>query len=77
MSNMHGSGRMSNPSGGISAFRGGASTDGTQDHGVPTDKFVVGDSTSEGALKSAERPNDDLQGMYNRILGVDGAKSPE
>ena len=44
---MHGSGRQSDPSGGISAFRGGASMDGTHYDGVPTDKFVVGDSTSE------------------------------
>ena len=51
LSNVHGSGRMSNPSGGISAFRGGASMVGTQDLGVPTDNFVVGDSTSE-VLKS-------------------------
>jgi len=47
MSHIHGSGRMSDPSGGISAFRGGASQDGTHDVGVPTDKYVVGDSASE------------------------------
>ena len=46
-SNIHGSGRQSDPSGGISAFRGGASMDGTHDHGVPADKFIVGDSGSE------------------------------
>lgn len=48
LSNMHGSGRQSEPSGGISAFRGGVSNeDVTQDYGVPTDKFVVADMTSD------------------------------
>ena len=51
MSNMHGSGRQSDPSGGISAFRGGASMDGydagVDASGVPQDKFVVGDSASD------------------------------
>ena len=47
-----GSGRQSEPSGGISAFRGGLSNDGageTADYGVgiPTDKFVVADATSD------------------------------
>ena len=41
--NMYASGRGSNPSGGISAFRGGASTDGMLDHGVP----MIADSNSE------------------------------
>ena len=59
-SNVHVSGRQSDPSGGISAFRGGASTDGTHDHGVPTDKFVVGDSASEIMKSNQEKPNDDL-----------------
>ena len=68
-SNIHGSGRQSDPSGGISAFRGGASMDGTQDHGVPTDKFSVGDSTREIA-KSQDKPNEDLQQMYDRIIGA-------
>ena len=73
-SNVHISGRQSDPSGGISAFRGGASMDGTQDHGVPTDKFVVGDSASE-IMKSQEKPNDDLQIMYDRIVGATSATS--
>ena len=49
-SNMYASGRGSNPSGGISAFRGGASTDGMLDHGVP----MIADSNSE-AVMSQER----------------------
>ena len=56
---MHGSGRQSDPSGGISAFRGGASQDGTHYSGVPEDKFVVGDSTSEVG-RSQQQPNEDL-----------------
>ena len=45
-SNMYASGRGSNPSGGISAFRGGASTDGMLDHGVP----MIADSNSEAVM---------------------------
>lgn len=81
LSNLHGTGRQSEPSGGISAFRGGVSNeDATQDYGVPTDKFVVADATSDlqsrqegitaGAGKDA---NDDLQGMYDRIIGANPA----
>ena len=44
---MHGSARQSDPSGGISAFHGGASMDGTADGGVPTDKYLIGDTASE------------------------------
>lgn len=69
---MHGSGRQSDPSGGISAFRGGASMDGTHYDGVPTDKFIVGDSTSE-VVRSQDQPNEDLQLMYDRIVGATSA----
>ena len=72
-SNVHVSGRQSDPSGGISAFRGGASTDGTHDHGVPADKFVVGGDSASEIMKSQEKPNDDLQNMYDRILGASSA----
>ena len=69
---VHGSGRQSDPSGGISAFRGGASMDGTHFDGVPTDKFIVGDSTSE-VLRSQDHANEDLQLMYDRIVGATSA----
>ena len=69
---VHGSGRQSDPSGGISAFRGGASMDGTHFDGVPTDKFIVGDSTSE-VVRSQDQPNEDLQLMYDRIIGATSA----
>ena len=69
---VHGSGRQSDPSGGISAFRGGVSMDGTYHDGVPTDKFIVGDSTSE-AVRSQDQPNEDLQLMYDRIIGATSA----
>lgn len=73
------SGRQSDPSGGVSAFRAGGSLDGTNDYGIPGDKFVVGDSASElvpssGGPRgsSAAAANNDLQGMYDRILGANG-----
>ena len=47
--------------------------DGTQDHGVPTDKFVVGDSASEAVLKSQDKKDDELQVMYDRIVGASSA----
>ena len=54
-----GTGRQSDPSGGISAFRGGISMDGTQD-AIPTEKYQVGgDSASEAML--SQDPNQDLQ----------------
>ena len=46
--------------------------DGTHYDGVPTDKFVVGDSTSE-VVRSQEQPNEDLQIMYDRIVGATSA----
>ena len=74
-----GSGRQSDPSGGVSAFRAGASMDGTQDHGVPTEKFVVGsnDTASEIMNSKEYQNNDDLQQMYDRIVGApsNGGKS--
>ena len=68
-SNMYASGRGSNPSGGISAFRGGASTDGMLDHGVP----MIADSNSE-AIQSvgAAGVGEDLQQMYDRVMGAEG-----
>lgn len=67
-SHLQGTGRQSDPSGGLSAFRGGASVDGTQD-AIPADKFIVGGDSASEALMSQEQQNQDLQGMYDRIMG--------
>ena len=86
---MQGSGRQSEPSGGISAFRGGVSNDEgeTVDYGVPTDKFVVADATSDmishenAVLAASKASNEDLQVMYDRVMGskstTGGAESPD
>lgn len=55
---MHGS----DPSGGVSAFRGGASTDGTADIGIPGDKFIVGNESASEIIQS-----NDISGV-NRAL---------
>ena len=55
-----GTGRQSDPSGGISAFRGGASMDGTQD-AIPTEKYVVGADSASDAVMSQDVQNQDLQ----------------
>ena len=68
---MHASARQSDPSGGISAFHGGASMDGTADGGVPTDKYLIGDTASEVMRSNEDRKeNEDLQQMYDRIVGT-------
>ena len=54
-SHMHGSGRQSDPSGGVSAFRGGASMDGAADIGIPGDKFVVGGESGSEFVGSKEQ----------------------
>ena len=74
---MHGS----DPSGGVSAFRGGASTDGTGDMGIPNDKFIVGNESASEILQSNSMSgvpqraysgvgNEDIQGMYDRVMGA-------
>ena len=72
-SNMQGgTARQSDPSGGLSAFRGGASMDGTQGDGaIPTEKYVVGGDAASEAVMSQDYHggNNDLQGMYDRIMG--------
>ena len=40
---------------------------------MPTDKFVVGDSTSD--IIKSQAPNEDLQQMYDRIIGTTGAEN--
>lgn len=55
---MHGS----DPSGGVSAFRGGASTDGTADIGIPGDKFVVGNESASEIVLSQDNSG------FNRAL---------
>ena len=75
---MQGSGRQSEPSGGISAFRGGVSNDEgeTVDYGVPTDKFVVADAVSDmvshdnARLAVSKNSNEDLHVMYDRVMGT-------
>ena len=67
-SGLQGTARQSDPSGGLSAFRGGASVDGTQD-AIPAEKFIVGGDSASEALMSQEQQNQDLQGMYDRIMG--------
>ena len=88
-SHMHGSGRQSDPSGGVSAFRGGASMDGMGDVGIPNEKFVVGGAESGSELvaskeqmqqlsaSAAAAGNEDLQGMYERIIGTSNNTAEE
>lgn len=55
----------SDPSGGgVSAFRGGASTDGTQDIGIPGDKFIVGNESASEIVQS-----NDMSGMNRAFSG--------
>lgn len=62
----------SDPSGGISAFRPGASMNDTQEAvGVPPEKFVVGGETASEVNKSDKA--EELQGMYDRIMGTSTA----
>ena len=45
--------------------------DGTADGGVPTDKYLIGDTASEQRLSNEDRKeNEDLQQMYDRIVGT-------
>ena len=45
--------------------------DGTADGGVPTDKYLIGDTASEVMRSNEDRKeNDDLQQMYERIVGT-------
>ena len=44
--------------------------DGTADGGVPTDKYLIGDTASEVMRSNEDRKeNEDLQQMYDRIVG--------
>ena len=55
-SNMHGSARQSEPSGGISAFHGAVTNeevDTMVDYGAPTEKFNIADGVSEMVSKNA------------------------
>ena len=54
----------SDPSGGVSAFRGGASTDGTADIGIPGDKFVVGNESNSEIMNSH-----DMSGVNRALSG--------
>ena len=48
--------------------------DGTADGGVPTDKYLIGDTASEQNLmrsnEDRKENNEDLQQMYDRIVGT-------
>ena len=79
----------SDPSGGVSAFRGGASMDGTENIGIPEDKFAVGGYSGSEIIQSQDFRgnagsrvnNNDLQSMYDRVMGSastikEGKQSP-
>ena len=40
---------------------------------MPTEKFVVGGDSASEVMKSNDQANEDLQGMYDRILGNNSA----